>query len=839
MNESLRRLKQRLVSDNVFNSSTQIASIINVNDLKKLQSNYLVATLDGSLPGVYIIKINEKNEIKIKASFKLSEIKFIKLFVDDLYKRVEFQFDDKKIYDCRCENQQDLKLFLSNLWKLAEQFLRQSDRPKFENFEVDSSPISFKNTSISNIIDDFNETYEDNDTMDIDFNIKDEESLIKLMSECDFATSDTERFISKLKTELYNLETSNIESIMNSEESSITLLNMLDKAVDEIDKIDQRLQIYEDKICAVGDAVKKVGNEDNFIQIQETNQQKLLDELEDMIGQLDYSEEYQKVLRDCDLTTKAKVDRCVQAANALLSKLNIKISNGLMKMKAYDEQKRIFDSLKFQFGSQCAAHIKNAIGYSVNKHHDSLKIVDNSLNSLPSHKPIYDDLIIYKDLIPWLQKSGAFLNEQNTQKFQYDVIKNAYVDSVRKVYLNELGPFFYCAKSYVSKLEKPKTSSVTSMENIRNQIQKTIDKTYSDMFQLRIDSASKTNLKKVFNKLLDQISQMVQLEESFCVEFFNDQKNILNILSQIYQNSIEEQIKIIIESIIKIEPVMSLFFYAGLLYRTLVCTQKTFIHQRLVTLLRFSKEKNDEYINQIKESIKEYKVNKREKISVLKYVTYFEEFVKDAEQNWEPIKKDMYEKLCMIYQGIINDIFNGIELVATESQKTPSDVVRFQNYHQMNHIMRSINGLKDTTKYARDQFNACKQAYIREHFGRPLEKLHNFFEKVEQRVERGIKYEDISYQVDLSVNNLREIVKEYPAKEIKKGLDSLYRKVEKHLAENSSLLQVIWRDMSDEFIRQYENYEQLILKCYPGQRINLEFTKDEICRFFQEIAQSH
>jgi hypothetical protein len=38
--------------------------------------------------------------------------------------------------------------------------------------------------------------------------------------------------------------------------------------------------------------------------------------------------------------------------------------------------------------------------------------------------------------------------------------------------------------------------------------------------------------------------------------------------------------------------------------------------------------------------------------------------------------------------------------------------------------MRSINGLKESTKYARDQYVSWKQSYIKESFGRPLEKLH-------------------------------------------------------------------------------------------------------------------
>lgn len=43
--------------------------------------------------------------------------------------------------------------------------------------------------------------------------------------------------------------------------------------------------------------------------------------------------------------------------------------------------------------------------------------------------------------------------------------------------------------------------------------------------------------------------------------------------------------------------------------------------------------------------------------------------------------------------------------------------------------MRSVNGLKDSkeSKYAKERFNIAKQDYIKEHFGRPLEKIHVFY----------------------------------------------------------------------------------------------------------------
>ena len=369
-----------------------------------------------------------------------------------------------------------------------------------------------------------------------------------------------------------------------------------------------------------------------------------------------------------------------------------------------------------------------------------------------------------------------------------------------------------------------------SMENLGSLI-RSLDKSHNSdsIFLIKSDSQTKESFKLVLIKLLNQITTAVQNEEAFCAEFFkikpaaNQQqqqlnkaddsqsihpmshqlsrstsfssigssmstatagatvappssssslatrlKNVSRILDDIFGNTIDEQIKSVIESIVKSENILVIFIYSDLLNRVLVShNNKQYVHRPLVSLLRVAKEKCDEYVNQIKESIGEFRVNKREKIGILKYVLYFEEFVKEAESCWEPIRDHMYEKLCIIYQVIVSEIFKGIESVANESQKTPADVVRFQNYQHMNHVMRSINGLKESTKYSREQYLTWKQNYVKEFFGRPLEKLHSFFEKVDAKIERGIKHEDISYQLELSANNLREIIKEYPAKEVR------------------------------------------------------------------------
>lgn len=79
----------------------------------------------------------------------------------------------------------------------------------------------------------------------------------------------------------------------------------------------------------------------------------------------------------------------------------------------------------------------------------------------------------------------------------------------------------------------------------------------------------------------------------------------------------------------------------------------------------------------------------------------------------------------------------------------------------------------------------------------------------------------------------------YAFTQVKRGLESLYKKVEKHLSDDSNLLQVVWRAMQEEFIQQYKTLEDLIQQCYPGSMITLEFTINDILNFFSDIARSH
>lgn len=75
--------------------------------------------------------------------------------------------------------------------------------------------------------------------------------------------------------------------------------------------------------------------------------------------------------------------------------------------------------------------------------------------------------------------------------------------------------------------------------------------------------------------------------------------------------------------------------------------------------------------------------------------------------------------------------------------------------------------------------------------------------------------------------------------QVKKSIGVLYKRVNKHFSEEEGLLQVVWREIQDEFISQHTKITQLIQKCYPDANVELEFSIEDLLGFFSRIAKSH
>ncbi|KAJ7371746.1 Exocyst complex component 1 [Desmophyllum pertusum] len=242
----------------------------------------------------------------------------------------------------------------------------------------------------------------------------------------------------------------------------------------------------------------------------------------------------------------------------------------------------------------------------------------------------------------------------------------------------------------------------------------------------------------------------------------------------------------------------------------------SYLSQQLGNCLISVKRLFDKFISNLKKQIEEMKIPKTKKCAILPFVTKFEEFA-----------------------GISESVFKNSDR-RNDLDKAYHHLIR-KNYH---HLFRVLTRLKivcleNEKREAKKKYNDSQKMYVKEMLGRPMEKINIFFEGVQERIAAGVKEDEVGYQLAFSKQELRKCIKEYPAKELKKGLEHLYRKVEKHLCEEENLLQVVWHSMQEEFIQQYKHFEDLIQRCYPGSMINLEVTINDILVYFSNIAQSH
>ena len=92
------------------------------------------------------------------------------------------------------------------------------------------------------------------------------------------------------------------------------------------------------------------------------------------------------------------------------------------------------------------------------------------------------------------------------------------------------------------------------------------------------------------------------------------------------------------------------------------------------------------------------------------------------------------------------------------------------------------------------------------------------------------------------------------APQVKKGLEKLYRRVEREVSEE--VLEVVWGDMQGCLMQQVTKFNSLILQCYPGEpypffcarltvwssldtgtNISLEFGEEDLAKYFRSIAE--
>lgn len=151
--------------------------------------------------------------------------------------------------------------------------------------------------------------------------------------------------------------------------------------------------------------------------------------------------------------------------------------------------------------------------------------------------------------------------------------------------------------------------------------------------------------------------------------------------------------------------------------------KSTFLSNTFASILIYVKRSLDRFMQTQIDSIVDCRISRRSKSGILPYVFNLEEFSRYADVLLKSERRADLEKW---YTRLIDTIIEYIAVHSNEHAKTPSQVVKMENYHHLHSILSQmkISVLDAQKKEAKQRYNDALTAYVTLYFGRPLEKLN-------------------------------------------------------------------------------------------------------------------
>lgn len=219
------------------------------------------------------------------------------------------------------------------------------------------------------------------------------------MSNCEFAISNAEAFMEVLARDLSLLDGENVKCVLASELQVEALMEQMETAILEADKIEKRLDEYDNILSNVRDTMEKMDKKNSMISIVNRNNVRLLKDLEHLVKQLNLPREYQQILEEPDLTNTNGLKLAIEAGNSLRDAMNSQLDPALLHMNAVQEQKKRFDKCRDKFSRAINRQLNNLFIHFGNHRGEAEKSYDGLM--LPQHNGVHKELFPYMELMHW------------------------------------------------------------------------------------------------------------------------------------------------------------------------------------------------------------------------------------------------------------------------------------------------------------------------------------------------------------------------------------------------------------------------------------------------------
>lgn len=116
------------------------------------------------------------------------------------------------------------------------------------------------------------------------------------------------------------------------------------------------------------------------------------------------------------------------------------------------------------------------------------------------------------------------------------------------------------------------------------------------------------------------------------------------------------------------------------------------------------------------------------------------------------------------------------------------------------------------------------------------ERMKDFFDGVD-RLLQSTPANEISLHHSYSRSALKKILKDHGAKDMRKAVETMSRRVDKHFADdeepntstaNTALINMVWNELTQEFAKEILRAQGIVAKSYGDSGLGLEFSAADV-----------
>lgn len=678
----------------------------------------------------------------------------------------------------------------------------------------------------------------------------------------------------RLLEELAALDKANIHSFLESDDRIGVVMNYLDKALSELDNMDSMVTSYKIHLNAVSEDISFIQGQNRGLQVQTQNQHALLGELQNLLRTVQVSQQTLVALTQESLEKPQGIQNLEEAAadlyKALQAAQDRDMAATMERLDTYRTHnaqfcKRILDFLTIMFTAQSKMLLGEYDG--VLRNNGRLSIVPHI--EMEQYLGRYAGLMLYlKEMEEGIYAklcAAYFSAASELHSTQVRALLNGYLASLKKAPEEEDQGFGAAPSTNAAKSNMRRAGTVLR-EGRREKEKPSGDMAAADALSYILEEVM-----PIVSRENDFIADFLQINDAGLTfadymsmdNYFRRQAARMSGLSQTTMKLVRGALDLIfgflpmeLKAWLDAALARDNMQVVGLLLvleRFLADAEERgqqFVVSTLAKQQLRLRGLFDRHINEQIKNVEQTKMSTKKRQGVAPFVKYFPVYISRIESQLVGAEStEVRGHVDTAYERIVQGMFDSLKAMA---KMDGEDEDKGQlNYHvilieNMHHFVAetsqiSVGSASSFLKRAEGIYDENLNAYVKIVLRRPFSKIIDYFEGIERNLKTTAP-EQISSMPGYGKSALKKVVKEYDVKDIRKHVDALFKRVEKHFTEASekamtseaggippgTVMVGVWKACEEELLRITELFNKRITQCYADSGVSLEYTPQDV-----------